>query len=246
MLELRDLVKHYHTAGEETVRAVDGVSMSVAAGEMVALYGPSGSGKTTLLLLIATMLRPDSGRISYRGRELSGLSEKETSRYLRRELGLVHQSFSLMPRVSAVENASVKLLLDGVAPRKARERAQPWLERLGLGEREAHTPEQLSGGERQRLAIARALVSEPALVLADEPTANLDSRRSMETVGLLAQIAHEHGTGVLLVTHDTGAATLADRSCTMRDGRLVEEPAGEADGRRALAGAADARGEPER
>jgi putative ABC transport system ATP-binding protein len=227
LLELEAVVKHYRGAGED-VRAVDGISLRLEEGQMLALHGPSGSGKTTLLLLIATMLRPDDGQIRYRGRALSGLSEKETSRYLRRELGLVHQSFSLMPRVSAIENAGVKLLLDGMAPRKARERARPWLARLGLGDRASHTPEQLSGGERQRLAIARALVGEPALVLADEPTANLDSKRSMETVGLLAEIAHEHGTGILLVTHDTQAATLADRSCTMRDGQLVEQDGDEA------------------
>lgn len=237
LLELEAVVKHYRGEGEQ-VRAVDGVSLSLEQGQMLALHGPSGSGKTTLLLLIATLLRPDAGAIRYRGRDLFQLSESDTSRYLRREVGFVHQGFaSLMPRVSALENASVKLLLDGVAPRTARARARPWLARLGLSERAKHTPEQLSGGERQRLAIARALVSEPALVLADEPTASLDSVRSLETVGLLGQIAREQGAGVLLVTHDLEAAQLADRLCTMRDGRLLQERGDQRQS--ALAGAAE-------
>ncbi|MGC2372613.1 MAG: ABC transporter ATP-binding protein [Solirubrobacteraceae bacterium] len=221
LLELDGVVKHYSGAGEE-VRAVDGVSLLVQEGEMVAIHGPSGSGKTTLLLLIATLLAPDSGSIRYRGRTLSSLSEGATSEYLRRDVGFVYQSFQLMPRVSALENASLKLLLGGVGPRKARARARPWLERLGLGERMNHTPEQLSGGERQRVAIARALVGDPKLILADEPTGNLDSKRSLQTVELLRSIAHEQGASVVLVTHDSDAAALADRDYTLRDGRLVE------------------------
>jgi putative ABC transport system ATP-binding protein len=220
LLELQRVVKHYNGAGE-TVRAVDGVDLAVAEGEMIALHGPSGSGKTTLLLLIATLLRPDRGAIRYRGRELSGMSERQTSEYLRRELGFVYQSAQLMPRVSALENATVKLLLDGVPRRRARARARSWLERLDMADRAEHTPEQLSGGERQRVAIARALAGDPKLVLADEPTGNLDSRRSLQTVALLRDLAHEQGTGVILVTHDLEAASLADRHHTLRDGRLT-------------------------
>jgi putative ABC transport system ATP-binding protein len=235
LLELEDVVKHYAGTGTragppqagvqagELVRAVDGVSLSLAEGEMVAIHGPSGSGKTTLLLLIATLLNPDSGSIRYRGRSLASLSEADTSTYLRREIGFVYQSFQLMPGVSALENASLKLLLGGVGPRKARAAARPWLERLGLDERMAHTPAQLSGGERQRVAIARALVGEPKLILADEPTGNLDSRRSLQTVELLRTIAHEQGASVVLVTHDRDAAALADRDYTLRDGRLIEQ-----------------------
>ena len=233
LLECEGVVKHYRGASEP-VRAVDGVSLSVREGEMIALHGPSGSGKTTLLLLIATLLAPDRGTIRYRGRELSGMSEAQTSEYLRRDVGFVHQSSQLMPRVSALENASIKLLLDGVRPREARARAAPWLQRLGLAERLEHTTEQLSGGERQRVAIARALAGDPKLILADEPTGNLDSRRSFETVALLRSIAHEQGAGVVLVTHDTEAATLADRSYTLRDGRLIDGHAGEE--RREVAG----------
>jgi len=221
LLELERVVKHYPGAGER-VRAVDGIDLFVEEGEMVAIHGPSGSGKTTLLLLIAMLLRPDGGSIRYRGRALSSLSESATSEYLRRDVGFVYQSFQLMPGVSALENASLKLLLGGVAPRKARASARPWLERLGLGERMNYTPEHLSGGERQRVAIARALVGDPKLILADEPTGNLDSARSRQTVELLRDIAHEQGTSVVLVTHDTEAAALADRDLMLRDGHLIQ------------------------
>jgi putative ABC transport system ATP-binding protein len=217
-LELERVVKHYH--GAEEVRAVDGVSLTIAPGEMVALYGPSGSGKTTLLLLIAALLTPEEGSIRYAGRDLASLSANEASDYLLRDVGFIFQAFHLMPRVSAVENASIKLLLGGAGMREARARAIPWLERVGLGERLEHTPSELSGGERQRVAIARALAGEPRLILADEPTGNLDSARSHEIVELLHAIARERNTAVLLVTHDLEAAAIADRRCTLRDGRL--------------------------
>jgi putative ABC transport system ATP-binding protein len=220
-----EVVKHYHGASEE-VRAVDGVSLTIPPGEMVALYGPSGSGKTTLLLLIAALLKPESGVIRYADRDLSSFSESEASEYLLRDVGFIFQGFHLMPRVSAVENAARKLLLQGVGMRSARERAIPWLERVGLGERLRHTPEKLSGGERQRVAIARALSCEPGLILADEPTGNLDSTRSQEIVELLASIAHERGAAVLIVTHDHEAAAIADRRCSLRDGQLIDETAG--------------------
>jgi putative ABC transport system ATP-binding protein len=221
LLELDHVVKHYRDA-DARVRAVDGVSLEVSPGEMVALYGPSGSGKTTLLLLVAGLLRPDSGVIRFAGREVSSLSERAASEYLLRDVGFVFQNFHLMPRVSAVENAGRKLLLRGVGVREACAAAIPWLERVGLGERLQHTPEKLSGGERQRVAIARALAGEPGLVLADEPTGNLDSARSKEIVELLHAIARERGACVLLVTHDQNAAAVADRCYTLRDGRLAE------------------------
>ncbi len=226
-LELERVVKHYRGAGEE-VHAVAGVSLAIGPGEMVALHGPSGSGKTTLLLLIARLLQPDRGTIRFAGRELSSLSEGEASDYLLRDVGFVYQSPQLMPHVSALENASVKLLLGGVGMREARARASPWLQRVGLGDSSGRTPEQLSGGERQRVAIARALAGEPRLILADEPTGNLDSERSGEIVELLRAVAHERGAAVLLVTHDLEAAGLADRRCTLRDGRLTEGIPGEA------------------
>jgi putative ABC transport system ATP-binding protein len=226
MLELERVVKHYQAADDEEVRAVDGVSLEVRAGEMVALQGPSGSGKTTLLLLIAGLLKADAGAIRFAGREIGSLSENEASEYLMRDIGFIYQSVQLMPRTSVLENASLKLVLGGMGTREAKDRTTPWLERLGLGNRLAHTPEQLSGGERQRVAIARALAGEPRLVLADEPTGNLDSARSVEIVQLLHAIAGERGAAVVLVTHDSEAALLADRRYRMRDGALVdpEEP----------------------
>ncbi len=225
MLELKGVVKHYYGASEE-VRAVDGVSLTIAPGEMVALLGPSGSGKTTLLLLIAALLQPEAGVIRYAGRDLTSLSENQASEYLLRDVGFIFQGFHLMPRVSAIENAARKLLLQNIGMRTARVRAIPWLERVGLGDRMHHTPEKLSGGERQRVAIARALSCEPGLILADEPTGNLDSSHSREIVELLSSIAHERDAIVLLVTHDQEAAAIADRCCTLRDGRLTEENTG--------------------
>jgi putative ABC transport system ATP-binding protein len=220
MLELEGVVKHYRGAGEE-VRAVDGVDLAVAPGELVALLGPSGSGKTTILLLIAALLAPDAGSVRFEGRELSSLSDNEACDYLLGDVGFIYQSFHLMPRVSAVENAAMKLMLGGIGMREAQARATPWLERVGLGDRLDRTPDELSGGERQRIAIARALASEPRLILADEPTGNLDSARSEEVVALLRSIAHERGAAVLLVTHDAEAAAAADRRCTLRDGKLL-------------------------
>jgi ABC-type lipoprotein export system ATPase subunit len=222
MLELVEVLKRFRGDAEE-IRAVDAVSLRIDPGELLALHGPSGSGKTTLLLLIAALLKPEQGTISYDGRKLASLSEQQRCDYLLRDVGFIYQHSHLMPRVSALENAAMKLLLGGIGSREARARARPWLERLGLSERLAHTPRQLSGGERQRVAIARALAGEPRLILADEPTGNLDSARSREIVELLRSIAHERGAAVLLVTHDAEAAQLADRCCVLRDGKLTEE-----------------------
>jgi putative ABC transport system ATP-binding protein len=225
LLELEEVVKHYHETSEK-VRAVDGIGLTVSPGEMVALYGPSGSGKTTLLLLIAGLVKPDTGVIRYAGRDLASLTDNQTSEHLLRDIGFIFQGFHLMPRVSAIENAARKLLLQDIGMTTARARAIPWLERVGLGDRLYHTPEKLSGGERQRVAIARALTCEPGLILADEPTGNLDSNRSREIIELLGSIAHERDAIVLLVTHDQEAAAVADRRYTLRDGKLHkdEEP----------------------
>ncbi|HUB75847.1 MAG TPA: ABC transporter ATP-binding protein [Solirubrobacteraceae bacterium] len=222
VLALSEVVKHYLCAGER-VRAVDGVSLTLHAGEMIALRGPSGSGKTTLLLLIAALLKPDHGAIRYRGRDLARLSEGEAGDYLMGEVGFVYQNPHLMPRVSALENASMKLLLGGLSMRESRAEASRWLQRVGLIHRLQADTGELSGGERQRVAIARALTGDPRLILADEPTGNLDSARSREIVELLHGLARDRGAAVLLVTHDYEAAALADRRLSLRDGRLGEE-----------------------
>jgi putative ABC transport system ATP-binding protein len=222
MLELRELVKHYSVGEGEQVRAVDGVSMSVAAGELVALYGPSGSGKTTLLMLIAALLQPDSGQILVGERDIAGLSDQEGANYRLHDLGFIRQTLNLMPGVSALDNAALKLLGTDIGAREAHRRVSPLLTELGLGERLRHRPDQLSMGERQRVMIARALSTEPKLVLADEPTGSLDSRRSGEVLELLGDICRRRHVAVVLVTHDPQAVAHADRVHMLRDGRLVE------------------------
>jgi putative ABC transport system ATP-binding protein len=221
-LELREVVKHYPSGGGETVHAVDGVSLKVSPGELVALYGPSGSGKTTLLLLAAALLAAEGGSVLFDGRDLSDMSEREGAHYRLRDVGFVFQSFHLMPNTSVLDNATIKLTGAGCKLSEARRQARPWIERLGLGNRIEHTPEQLSMGERQRVAIARALVNEPRLLLADEPTGNLDSKRSRETLALLRGICHEREIPGLLVTHDSDAKSFVDRAHTLRDGRLAD------------------------
>ncbi len=220
MLELRELVKRYPVGDGEPVHAVDGVSLQVAAGELVALYGPSGSGKTTLLMMAAALLAPDSGAVLVDGREVSSLSAARAARYRLHELGFVRQSLELIPGASAVENAALKLLGAGATPREAARGVTPLLERLGLAGRLEHRSEQLSMGERQRVMIARALSTGPKLVLADEPTGSLDSERGREVLELLSGVCRERKVAVLLVTHDPQAAGFADRVHWLRDGRL--------------------------
>ncbi len=221
MLEVRELVKHYSAGDGEVVRAVDGVSLSVAAGELVALYGPSGSGKTTLLQLIAGLLRPDRGAVIVDGRDITTLTDAERARYRLRELGFVDQSFDLLPGANVAENAAMKLWLIE-RPREAERRVESLLVRLGLGDRLRNHPDQLSMGERQRVMIARALSTAPKLVLADEPTGNLDTHRSREVLALLREICQEYGAAVVLATHDPLAGAFADRVCALHDGRITD------------------------
>ncbi|HTC59239.1 MAG TPA: ABC transporter ATP-binding protein [Solirubrobacteraceae bacterium] len=221
MLQLDEVVKHYRVGDGEIVRAVDGLSLSVTAGELVALYGPSGSGKTTLLMLIAGLLVPDSGYVRVNGRDVSRLSARERAHYRRSELGFIRQSLDLIPGVRADDNAALKLLAS-TGRREAQRRVAPLLERLGLNGRAGQRAEQLSMGERQRVMIARALSTGPSLVLADEPTGSLDTDRGREVLRLLSEVCHERDVAVLLVTHDPRAAAFADQVHALRDGRLVE------------------------
>jgi len=218
-LELRDVVKHYRTESE-VIRPVDGVSLTVAPGEVVAIYGPSGSGKTTLLLLAAAMLAPDNGKVLVEGRDLAELTDREASSFRLAQLGFVFQSFHLNNSASVRDNATTKLLLSGISPSDARRRVTPWLDRLGLSPRIKAPAGRLSAGERQRVAIARALSNDPALLLADEPTGNLDADRGGEVLELLRGLARQRDMAVLLVTHDPAAIEWVDRAFVLRDGHL--------------------------
>jgi putative ABC transport system ATP-binding protein len=220
LLELDRVVKRFTDAGD-VVRAVDDVTFALEPGQLVALCGPSGSGKTTLLLMAGGLLMPDTGQVRFAGADLAALSARELADYQRREIGFIYQFAHLMSGVPAVENAAVKLLADGVQLKQARARACDWLDRVGLANRIDHTPEQLSGGERRRVSIARALASEPRLILADEPTGSLDTRRGAQVLALLAGIAREQNAAVLMATHDPQAATAAQRVLRLRDGRLL-------------------------
>jgi putative ABC transport system ATP-binding protein len=229
VLELREVVKRFPVGDAEPVRAVDGVSLSVADGELVALYGPSGSGKSTLLLLAAAVMRPDSGVVLLDDEHVSAFSPTEAAEYRMNTVGFVRQSLDLIPGASALDNAAIKLLGRRAAVREAHRQVAPLLDRLGLGERLKHRAEDLSMGERQRVMIARALSTEPRLVLADEPTGSLDSERGQEVLSLLSELCRERGITVLLVTHDPRAAAFADRVLTLRDGMLEDAvpPTGE-------------------
>jgi putative ABC transport system ATP-binding protein len=219
-LELSHVLKHYRGLGE-TVRAADGVSLSITPGEFVALYGPSGSGKTTLLLMAAAIVQPDEGKVIFDGRQVNGLSAREGARYRRQDIGVIFQSFHLAGGASALDNAAMKLLAHGMTLSEAARTARPWLERVGLGERLEQRTADMSTGERQRVAIARALASSPRLLLADEPTGNLDTQRSREIIAMLADISRDWNIPVLLATHDPQATSFADSVYTLRDGRLA-------------------------
>ncbi|HEU0286220.1 MAG TPA: ABC transporter ATP-binding protein [Nocardioidaceae bacterium] len=208
--------------GEGMVRAVDGVDLEVAAGETVAVMGPSGCGKSTLLHLLGGLDRPSDGEVWLAGRRIDRIGEKALARMRRTAVGFVFQAFHLMDELTAVENVELSALLAGSSPRAARRRAIDLLDRVGLGDRADFLPSALSGGQRQRVAIARALSNEPAVVLADEPTGNLDSAATLEVLRLFESL-HEAGQTLLIVTHDSRIAATADRLISMRDGALVDE-----------------------
>jgi putative ABC transport system ATP-binding protein len=221
MLELERVRKLYESPGE-IVHAVQDVSVSVCEREVVAVFGASGSGKTTLLLLAAGLLRADAGSVRFEGREIGAMSKREILAYRRTRLGFVFQNFNLTAGLSAEENVALPLLLRGVEHRDARHRALAALDDVGLLGRSNRTPARLSGGEQQRVAIARALVGEPRLILADEPTGNLDSETGDVVLELLRTLPREHGAALVLVTHDVRLAPYADRVLGMRDGRLTK------------------------
>lgn len=221
MLELKEVSKHYVSPGEE-IRAVDGVSVKVTAGDFVAIFGPSGSGKSTLLSLAGGLLSPDTGTVLFEGKDLAALRKREVLSYRREKIGLVFQGFNLVTGMSAEENVALPLLLRRASHGEAHEQARQALDDVGMLHRSAHSPSELSGGEQQRVAVARALVGQPMLVLADEPTGNLDSEAGDAVLKLLSGLTRERGVATILATHDAQAARYADRLMQMRDGRLVE------------------------
>lgn len=221
-LELREVEKTYGS-GRATVRAVDGVSLTVNPGEVAVIMGPSGSGKTTVLSLSGALLRPTSGRVSIMGTDITRLSERDLPEIRLRSIGFVFQAFNLLSALTALENVEVALNLAGVGGKEAKRRATELLTELGLGERLHHYPDELSGGEKQRVALARALANEPDLILADEPTGNLDSKSGHMVAELLKKVATERGKSVLIVSHDMRIIDIADQVYWLEDGRLRQE-----------------------
>jgi putative ABC transport system ATP-binding protein len=222
IVEARGVEKTYDT-GKVEVHALRGVTFSVARREMVAIMGPSGSGKTTLLNCLAGLDAIDSGEVLIEGVALSAMSDEERTDYRARRMGFVFQFYNLMPVLSAVENVELPLLVARVPTREARRKALDALEMVGLAERAAHVPDELSGGQRQRVTIARALVNDPAIVWADEPTGDLDSENAEEIVALMRQLNREHGLTLLIVTHDISVGRATDRIVRMVDGQIVDE-----------------------
>jgi putative ABC transport system ATP-binding protein len=223
MLELEGVCKSYRTPAEVVVALRD-VSLVVEPGEVVAVLGPSGSGKSTLLELVGAMLSPDGGVIRFQGRDLGAMSERERARHRRCDVGFVFQGYddNLFPGMSALENVAFPLWLNRVGWRESRAQAGRLIDRVELSHRAGFLPARLSGGERQRVAVARALAVKPSLVLADEPTGNLDTERGEKVLSALRELAQDQETAVILVTHDTRASGYADRVCELRDGRLHE------------------------
>jgi putative ABC transport system ATP-binding protein len=220
VLAVQDLVKTYRL-GDEVVWALNGVSLSIEAGQLVAIMGASGSGKSTLLHLAGGLDLPDSGRVIVEGKDLSSMSDRQRTLFRRRRMGIIFQAYNLLPTLTAAENVAVPLLVDGTPTTEIQKRVEQAIQVVHLEKRMQHRPQALSGGEQQRVAIARALLNDPAVVLADEPTGNLDSVQAEEIWKLLRKLAHELGKTVLMVTHEAAAASYADRAYVLKDGRLV-------------------------
>jgi putative ABC transport system ATP-binding protein len=220
LYELHDVSRVYRTEAGE-VRALDAVDLRIGAGEFLAIEGPSGSGKSTLLQLLGALDRPTRGSLQFDGRDLSQMSDRELTRVRSRDVGFVFQSFNLIPTLTAAENVESAMVPLSNDRRSRQARAHELLTRVGLGARAAHLPSRLSGGEQQRVAIARALANEPRVILADEPTGNLDSATSDEIVGPLRDLSAEHGVTVVVVTHAEEVARRAETRVRLRDGRIA-------------------------
>ena len=222
VISVRDLVKTY-IVGEVTVRALRGANMDVEPGEFVAVTGPSGSGKSTLMHILGCLDRPTSGQYLLDGKDVSRMSKDELAAVRNRKIGFVFQGFNLLSRTTALDNVELPLLYNGGSKMKAAERhrrAMEVLDAVGLGERHHHYPNQLSGGQQQRVAIARALINQPSIILADEPTGNLDTRTSIEVMGIFQRLNIERGITIILITHETDIAEYGTRLVRFRDGRI--------------------------
>jgi putative ABC transport system ATP-binding protein len=219
MLEMTHVTKTYRIGGQ-TIRALDSIDLTLTGGEFVSIVGPSGAGKSTLLHLLGALDRPDSGSILFQGSEVGGLNDQQQSEFRRNSVGFVFQFFNLLPTMTAWENVAVPKLLDGARMSKVKSRALDLLEMVGLAERAEHRPSELSGGQMQRVAVARALMMGPPLILADEPTGNLDTKTGAAIMALLTDIAHQDGRSVVMVTHNLDAASSTDRVITLSDGRI--------------------------
>ncbi len=219
LLQVRRLHKAYVLDGV-TIQALRGIDLEVTAGELVAIMGPSGSGKSTLMHILGCLDLPDAGSYELRGQDVTRMGPDQLAALRNREIGFVFQNFNLLPRTSALENVETPLIYAGVGKAERRRRARDALERMGLGERLYHLPNQLSGGQAQRVAIARALVTGPSLLLADEPTGNVDSVTSDEIMALFGSLNREDGLSIVLITHEPDVATHAGRRLFLRDGRL--------------------------
>jgi putative ABC transport system ATP-binding protein len=221
LLKLEQVSKTYQMDGVK-VEALKNISFNVSQGEFLVIMGPSGSGKSTLMHLIGLLDRPTGGQIFLNGKAVGELSEKEQARLRNKEIGFVFQFFNLLERTSALDNVRLPLFYAGVKPREQEKRAKEALEQVGLGHRLTHYPSQLSGGERQRVAIARALVNNPSLILADEPTGNLDSKSGQEIMEIIASL-HREGRTVILITHDASLTRYGQRLIVIKDGEILEE-----------------------
>ena len=221
IIELVELVRHYRM-GEETIAALDGVSFRVDAGELVAIIGASGSGKSTLMNVLGCLDAPSSGTYRLRGHDVAALDDDQLSELRNREIGFVFQNFQLLSRASALTNVALPLVYRGASAEEREQQARRALDRVGLGNRLHHRPNELSGGQRQRVAIARALVTNPSLLLADEPTGNLDSATGREILDLFAEL-HAGGATIVIVTHEPAIATRCPRMIRLSDGRVVED-----------------------
>jgi len=221
LIETRDLWKTYRM-GDEEIHALRSVSVSIERGEYVAIMGPSGSGKSTLMNLIGCLDTPSSGSYLLNGTEVATLNDNELARIRNEEIGFVFQMFNLLPRATALHNVELPLVYGGVVAKERTERARAALERVDLGTRLSHRPNELSGGQRQRVAIARALVNNPSILLADEPTGNLDTKTGAEIMGLFSRL-HASGHTIIVVTHEADIAVLADRALHLRDGQIEKD-----------------------